>query len=623
MNNELRRIICSKVLDYLKLKTLEFQTDKSLFTCPYHKKHKDNQKLLSANLIPKSCYKVYCYECGFLGDIFSIVRGVEKDKKGLREDKIIEYLKTTLEIEDVNIFDIYSDYKWSLIPLTTNSKVPIEKSWTQNIHYNKKEWLGWVGSKYNIGLRTDKVSGIIAIDIDTKKIPFDINLEEIIYQETKKGYHLVYQYDEDLNILKGNKDLKKDLDIDVRADGNQIVIEPSIVDGFNYKWHNLGKEITKIPDEIKKKLLSYVEEDKKSTQNLPEINIDPIQANIMSSEINKMREGEGRNNFLISLGGQLRGKFSVEQTGKVLNSISQTFFEPPLPEKELQLILKNLYGYQQRDDLTIEQTIYEYIKQMQTDVTARDIVDSLNLKRGIVDKYLSKFVLENKLIRVGWGRYRYREIIEWQEKYPEKKKKIEIAIPYFNDVQDFYGGDMIVVGGQSAIGKTTMAMNIIKRLVDQGIKPYYLYSEAGGRFMNVADALGLKEGSYKFFHHSNPLGIELPLNGVTIIDWLLIGDKSMSDTIFKHLNEEMENKGGLLFIFMQLKEDNGWFAPNMVKQYPALTAKYIYDDEQGQKGHFDIDKIRDPKGNYKQRIIPCVYDFNTKILNIKEETEEQ
>ena len=627
MKNELRRIICSKILDYLELKIPEFKTDKKLFTCPYYKKHKDNQKLLSANLIPKSCYKVYCYECGFLGDIFSIVRKVEKDQKGLREDKIVEYLKTTLKIEDVNIFDVYVDYKWSLVPLIANEKAPLEKNWTQNINRSKTEWLKWVGSKYNIGLRTGKVNGIIAIDVDTKKVPLDVDLTKTVYQETKKGYHLIYQYDEELDTLlrqgEAKVKLKKELNIDIRGNGHQVVIEPSVVKGFNYKWYNLGKEVTKMPDEIKKKLLSYAGENKKSTQNLPKVDIDVSQLNITPSELNKMKEGEGRNNFLISLGGQLRGKFSVEQTGKFLNSISQTCFEPPLPEKELQLILKNLYSYQQNDDITIEQAIYDYIKQMETDVTARDIVDSLNLKRGIVDKYLSQFRKQGKLIKVGWGRYRYREVIEWKEKYPDVEQKIKLEVPYFDDVQDFYSGDMIVIGGRPAVGKTTIAMNIIKRLVDQGIKPYYLYSESGSRYIKIANTLGIKEGSYKWYHHSNPLGIELPLNGITIIDWLQIGDKSMTDSIFKHLNEEMEKKGGLLFIFMQLKEGNGWFAPNMIDQYPALAAKYIYDDENGQKGHYEVTKIRDPKGNYKKRIIPCAYDFNTRILNIKEEMEEQ
>lgn len=646
MKNELRRIICSKILDYLQLKIPEFKTDKKLFTCPFAKKHKNNPELISANLIPKSSYKVYCYECGYLGDIFSIVRKLEKDKKGLREDKLVEYLKTVLKIEDVNIFDVYEDYKWALLPLANNIKDPIKgEAWKQNVHTNKAEWMKWVGSKYNIGLKTGKPNKITVIDVDCKKLPKDdkakqqrkevielLEKTDTLIQITQSGgKHYVFDYDEEipqvvnLGGVKEHKVTKDGLYIDTRNDGGYIVIEPSKLDDKEYKWFNLGVEIKQIPKELKEKILSI--HNPKSTQNLPDVKINNSivenQVKLTSSELKKMQEGEGRNSYITSFGGQLRNKFPIEKTYEILNEINQSFFNPPLSETELQNIVKSLYSYQQRDDLTIEQTIYGYIKQMETDLTAKDIVDSLNLKRGIVDKYLSKFKKEGKLIKVGWGRYRYREIIEWQEKYPEKGKKIDIEIPYFDDVQDFYSGDIIILGARPAVGKTTISMNIIKRLVDQGIKPYYLYSESGSRFMKIADVLGIKEGSYKFYHHSNPLGIELPLNGITIIDWLQIGDKSMTDTIFKHLNEEMEKKGGILFILMQLKEGNIWFAPNMVDQYPALAAKLIYDEESGQKSHLEITKIRDPKGNYKRRIIPCGYDFGTKILNVKNEAEEE
>lgn len=646
MKNEIRRIICSKILDYLKLKIPEFKTDKKLFTCPFAKNHKDNPELLSANLIPKSSYKVYCYSCGYLGDIFSIVRKLEKDKKGLREDKLVEYLKTILKIEDVNIFDVYENYKWALLPLANNIKDPIKgEAWKQNIHASKTEWMKWISLKYNIGLKTGKSNKITVIDVDCKILPKSDETKQqrkeivellekadtLVQLTPSGGKHYVFDYDEEIPVIinlgavKEHIVTKDGLYIDTRNDNGYIVIEPSKIDSKEYKWFNLGVEIKSIPKELKEKILSI--HNSKSTQNLPDVKINNSggenQLKVTESELNKMKEHEGRYSYLLSLGGQLNNKFSIEQTGKFLNSISQSFFNPPLPDQEIQHILKSLYDYKQRDDLTIEQTIYGYLQQMETDLTAKDIMDSLNLKRGIVDKYLSKFKKEGKLIKVGWGRYRYREIIEWQEKYPEKGKKIDIEIPYFDDVQDFYSGDIIILGARPAVGKTTISMNIIKRLVDQGIKPYYLYSESGSRFMKIADVLGIKEGSYKFYHHSNPLGIELPLNGITIIDWLQIGDKSMTDTIFKHLNEEMEKKGGILFILMQLKEGNIWFAPNMVDQYPALAGKLIYDEESGQKSHLEITKIRDPKGNYKRRIVPCNYDFGTKILNVRSETEDE
>ena len=66
---------------------------------------------------------------------------------------------------------------------------------------------------------------------------------------------------------------------------------------------------------------------------------------------------------------------------------------------------------------------------------------------------------------------------------------------------------------------------------------------------------------------------------------------------------------------MQLKEgSNEWFAPNMVKQYPSLAARYIYLDDTGLKGKWVLDAIREPKKHNKTGIIPCTYDWKTKLL---------
>jgi hypothetical protein len=65
---------------------------------------------------------------------------------------------------------------------------------------------------------------------------------------------------------------------------------------------------------------------------------------------------------------------------------------------------------------------------------------------------------------------------------------------------------------------------------------------------------------------------------------------------------------------MQLKENYEFYAPNMVVQMPALAAKYIMDAEDGSRGHWEIVKLRDPRGNYRNYVIPCTYNFETKEL---------
>jgi hypothetical protein len=161
---------------------------------------------------------------------------------------------------------------------------------------------------------------------------------------------------------------------------------------------------------------------------------------------------------------------------------------------------------------------------------------------------------------------------------------------------------------------THQSMNILKFMIEQGIKPYYVYSEAGSGWLRIANKLGIQEGSFYRSYHANPLAIEIEQNAFTIIDWLLVEDKSITDVVFKHINEEMERKGGILFVFSQLKENYEWFAPNMCKDFPSFAARYIFDDESGKIGHFQIDKMRSPKGDYRNYTINCTYDHVTKIF---------
>ena len=61
-----------------------------------------------------------------------------------------------------------------------------------------------------------------------------------------------------------------------------------------------------------------------------------------------------------------------------------------------------------------------------------------------------------------------------------------------------------------------------------------------------------------------------------IIDWLCPDNFAEVDKIFRHFTEQLAKTGGILIVFMQLKESDGsWFSNNLVKQFPALCTKYL------------------------------------------------
>jgi uncharacterized protein YlzI (FlbEa/FlbD family) len=170
---------------------------------------------------------------------------------------------------------------------------------------------------------------------------------------------------------------------------------------------------------------------------------------------------------------------------------------------------------------------------------------------------------------------------------------------------------------------TTLAMNMVKRLVSQGKNPHYISLESGARFISNARTLGLKEGDFKWCVHFSPTDIELEENAITFIDWLLPDDYAITDKIYKYFAEQLFKKGGILIVFAQLMQDGNFFAKNMIDLFPALVSKFFYEDEQGESSYFQITKVREAKERIKYNKIPCRYDWKTKELKTVDELSQQ
>jgi len=609
---------------YLKSKIPNFvKTSKSgaiLFSCPNIANHRFSSKAPSATLIPES-NKINCLICGFKGTMFDAIRVLESDKKNNSDAEITEYLINSMKLEMYKELDTYQTYGWSLIPILKNSKMPFEKDWVNNEHKDKVSWIKWLNNGLNIGLNCAK-SNVVVVDVDFAKEE-SIERNELItmlvgvdtlMQDTPHGKHYVFQVDDipqQVNI--------RGLKIDTRCAGGQIIISPSIIDNNSYKWNNLGNEIKKMPIELKDRLLFLI---KKPLNHEEELDKELIE------ESNGMRTKsypELKNNDLdgccndtfTKLGGLFINKFTPEQTEFILNVMNRNLLKTPMPNSTITAMLTSLSGYKSSDEESQEKAIYEYMKLVQNDVSARDIMDSLKFPRNIVDKWLSKFVKDGKAVRMARGRYQYKEKIEWSDATPILIDEYHYKIPLFNNIAIFQDKDVLLLGARTNDGKTTIALNVIAEMIKQGVKPYYIYSEAGSRFQKTSIALEIA-GKYYHTYHENPLAIELEYNAFSIIDWLHLEHKENTDTVLKHLNNELQRKGGILFIFTQLKQTYDFFAPNLIDHYPTFAARYIQDNDTKTEGHWDIQKIKEPRGNYCTYTLPCSYSQETKIFKVKD-----
>jgi len=611
-------ISTEQLFDYLTKKIPKFvKTRKNDgvvgFTCPNVAKHKFNA--LSATFIPSG--NIQCTRCGWKGTMYDAIRILEEDKKNKSDAEITDYLIGELHLDMYTELNTYQKHGFALIPLLQNSKIPYEKGWTESSHKDKITWIKWLNNGVNIGIRTGEISGITVIDVDLKVAPVG-GIDEIyklltsldtLTQDSPHGKHFIIKYDKELPQTTNIGGLH----IDIRNDGGQIVASPSKIDVSSYKFKNIDTEIKEITPELKEKLLGLMRVDKG-------INSIEIPEKERLTELPKLKNNnlEGNcNDTFISIGGMLIKQLTPGQTEFVLNIMNRHLLENPMPSTAIKGMLGSLAGYKGNDDETYEKIIYNYMKLMQTDVTPRDVIENTNLPRAVVDKYLSQFVKEGKAVRLGRGRYQYKEKIEWLDTAPEVLAEYKYKIPFFNDIAIFEDKDVILLGAKTNDGKTTIALNMIKQMIDQGVKPYYIYSEAGSRFQKTSQILKIT-GQYYHTYHDNPLAIELEYNAFSIIDWLHLEHKEFTDTTLKHLNDELQRKGGILVIFTQLKQTSEWFAPNLIDHYPTFAARLMQDNDSKTESHFDISKIKEPRGNFITYILPCTYNHETRIFQKKD-----
>jgi len=584
--------------------------------------------------------------------------------------KINNILTSQEEIEINKWFDIYESRGFSLTPLAKNDKGCIEDKWQNKEHKDKKEWMEWISTGLNIGLNCG-MSKKTVIDIDQKPIPEEIKkiMGTTFVQETRRGFHLIYNQTLELpktligeyifvdNIgkeifinnpntpikienklktvrkmeletkgkIKFNGEeieviLKKCLKIDIENSntnqGAQVVVYPSIVEDIGRKFIN-EVQIIDIPQEF----IDYLKT--KIQQPTPKLtDSEMVKQEIKNETYTRplLEEGEGRHDYLFRLGCILRKQLNLSDVEFALGVINKTSCSPNLPYTEMRNIVNSITDYNVFDEKELANQVLQHLKDV-GESTRKDMErlvygDTRLTKedKQRLDKVIN-YLRKEEYIQQKRNMIFLVKRMEWENKLIDCSKPINFKLPYFYDLGYFAYGDLIIIGAKTGSGKTHIAMNIIKQLVEQGIKPYYINLETGSRFAKIALQLGLTEKDFSYNReYYNPLEVEFEKNAFTILDWL--NPTSFADThlIFEHLSKQLSKNKGILIVFVQLKEDGSFFAPNLINHFSALSTKYFYDDEDGVSGYFELCKIRESILKKRQIKIPCVYDWSTKRL---------
>lgn len=272
-------------------------------------------------------------------------------------------MKNTADISLVEQALAYAQNGWPVFPV--HGKVPYKfllpgiqshghKDATTDPEQIQAWWTYHPGA--NIALPTGNVSGIIVLDMDVPEGYYNLKNLQSRYgslPETRTsttaggGMHYFYQYPTDGKAYRGVVGLDGLIGIDVRAEGNYVVLPPSRLFGRNsasYRWTREETPIAKAPEWLLS-VLSQAEDRHETQQGMGFAY--PPSEKWLSEAIQKAREGN-RNDVGFWLARMLRNDgFSRTDAERIVlvyaNSVPQGE-RPPYTSKEAFESVKSAYS---------------------------------------------------------------------------------------------------------------------------------------------------------------------------------------------------------------------------------------------------------------------------------------
>lgn len=237
----------------------------------------------------------------------------------------------------------YMVHGYSVLPINSESKLPLLSSWKefQDRAASEEEITLWwkKNPEANVAIVTGKISNITVVDIDMKADGQVTSLSTFpktyTVQTPSGGYHLYYEYDPE--ILQTANTYFQFPHTDIRNDGGYVLAPPSKNSKGEYKIiHDVP--VAKFPRNL------FIKTTPISKQKV---------AGLLRG-MNKMAEGDGRNNALTSVIGKLLNVVQFMDHEAVAYPIALSInqqFKTPLAEKEVRTIFNSIHNKESKKPL--------------------------------------------------------------------------------------------------------------------------------------------------------------------------------------------------------------------------------------------------------------------------------
>ena len=331
----------------------------------------------------------------------------------------------------------YAKRGWKVIPVKYKDKIPQLNNWVECATDDEATIREWFKAKRNVGIVTGKRSGFWVLDIDgyegmesLKELELQHgSLPETFTQITGSGgYHYLFQYDE--RVTTGTPRVRDG--VDIRTDGNQIVVYPSIhPNGRRYEWEiSDTKEMAKAPEWLIREILKERKREAVRVQD-------------------DIAEGD-RNHKLY----RVACKYINEGiTGKALNDLIHNINDerclPPLEEREVDNIIRSAEKFHPTKPL---------FEKAETDIS--DVFQRPAQRAG---NYYTQSLTREGLLGYKLG-----------TNFKSLEKKL-----------DGIQSGMYLVGAIANVGKTTWLLNLSKALIKENENLQVIFFSIDDHFKKI------------------------------------------------------------------------------------------------------------------------------------------
>lgn len=271
----------------------------------------------------------------------------------------------------------YLSLGFKIIPIMEKGKIPILKNWTENPLSTIDEFKEFIkkNENINLGVICGKPSNIVVLDVDLEKdkngeytgydgitsirlkeAELRSNLPETVTSVTQ-GSGLQFWFKYPKNVTKITSTIGKLRCVDIRGDGSQVVVAPSIGVKGQYMWLNSPEttELAELPSEWVDFLTKETDKTSVIIKKIRLINLDNDKFELPVKIVNSTR-----NDTLFKYACSLFAKNETVQSVKEkIYKTNNSLCESPLDESELNIIINSANKYHGKNIEKIEKVIEE------------------------------------------------------------------------------------------------------------------------------------------------------------------------------------------------------------------------------------------------------------------------